>query len=83
MYSMKRMKQNCSRRLAAMPKPLNGNGRYMPGLDGLRALAVLAVIVYHLNVGLAGIARCRSVFRFVRLPYHGHPHYPMEKERAS
>ncbi|ATF12124.1 acetyltransferase [Brevibacillus brevis X23] len=32
-----------------MPKPLNDNGRYMPGLDGLRALAVLAVIVYHLN----------------------------------
>ncbi|TDF95405.1 acyltransferase family protein [Paenibacillus piri] len=36
-----------------MPKPLNGNGRYMPGLDGLRALAVFAVIVYHLNVGWA------------------------------
>ncbi|MBY0087434.1 acyltransferase family protein [Brevibacillus brevis] len=32
-----------------MPKPLNGNGRYMAGLDGLRALAVFAVIVYHLN----------------------------------
>lgn len=36
-----------------MPKPLNGNGRYMAGLDGLRALAVFAVIVYHLNVGWA------------------------------
>lgn len=36
-----------------MPKPLNGNGRYMPGLDGLRALAVFAVIAYHLNVGWA------------------------------
>ncbi|GIO99239.1 acyltransferase [Paenibacillus lautus] len=32
-----------------MPKPLKGNGRYMPGLDGLRAFAVLAVIVYHLD----------------------------------
>ncbi|KMZ44206.1 MULTISPECIES: acyltransferase family protein [Bacillales] len=36
-----------------MPKPLNGNGRYMAGLDGLRALAVFAVIIYHLNVGWA------------------------------
>ena len=23
--------------------------RYMPGLDGLRAIAVLAIIIYHLN----------------------------------
>jgi len=34
--------------------------RYMPGLDGLRALAVLAVIAYHLNLpwapgGLLGV----------------------------
>lgn len=27
--------------------------RYMPGLDGLRALAVLAVIAYHFNWGVA------------------------------
>lgn len=27
--------------------------RYMPGLDGLRTLAVFAVILYHLNVGWA------------------------------
>ncbi|SIS92628.1 acyltransferase family protein [Alicyclobacillus vulcanalis] len=32
-----------------MPKPMGGHGRYMPGLDGLRALAVLAVIAYHVN----------------------------------
>ncbi|UQZ81481.1 O-acetyltransferase OatA [Paenibacillus konkukensis] len=43
-----------------MPKPVNGTGRYMAGLDGLRALAVLVVIVYHLNVkwapgGLLGV----------------------------
>lgn len=23
--------------------------RYMPGLDGLRAIAVLGIIIYHLN----------------------------------
>ncbi len=30
-----------------------GKRRYMPGLDGLRALSVLAVIAYHLNFPLA------------------------------
>lgn len=30
-----------------------GARRYMPGLDGLRALAVLAVIAYHLNLSWA------------------------------
>jgi len=32
-----------------MPAPLKGTSRYMAGIDGLRALAVLAVIMYHLN----------------------------------
>src|SRR5918994_946965 len=32
-----------------MPKPVGNSQRYMPGLDGLRAIAVLAVIAYHLN----------------------------------
>jgi peptidoglycan/LPS O-acetylase OafA/YrhL/lysophospholipase L1-like esterase len=36
-----------------MPKPVRTDQRYMPGLDGLRALAVLAVIAYHLGVGWA------------------------------
>lgn len=36
-----------------MPKPLQQNGRYMPGIDGLRALAVFAVIAYHLNFSWA------------------------------
>lgn len=30
-----------------MPKPAGGDQRYLPGLDGLRALAVLAVIAFH------------------------------------
>jgi peptidoglycan/LPS O-acetylase OafA/YrhL len=32
-----------------MPKPVGSTQRYMPGLDGLRAIAVLAVIAFHLN----------------------------------
>lgn len=36
-----------------MPKPVRGGQRYLPGLDGLRALAVLAVIAYHLHLGWA------------------------------
>jgi peptidoglycan/LPS O-acetylase OafA/YrhL len=36
-----------------MPKPVGSSQRYMPGLDGLRAIAVLAVIAYHLNPALA------------------------------
>jgi peptidoglycan/LPS O-acetylase OafA/YrhL/lysophospholipase L1-like esterase len=30
-----------------MPKPMQSDQRYMPGLDGLRAVAVLAVIAFH------------------------------------
>ena len=36
-----------------MPRPIEGGQRYMPGLDGLRALAVLAVLAYHLEIGWA------------------------------
>ena len=36
-----------------MPEPLRSGQRYMPGLDGLRALAVFAVIAYHLGLGWA------------------------------
>ncbi|TQK63728.1 peptidoglycan-N-acetylmuramate O-acetyltransferase [Brevibacillus sp. AG162] len=44
-----------------MPEPIKGSSsRYMAGIDGLRALAVLAVIIYHLNYdwapgGLLGV----------------------------
>jgi peptidoglycan/LPS O-acetylase OafA/YrhL len=33
-----------------MPKPVEAGRSYIPGLDGLRAVAVLMVIAYHLNV---------------------------------
>ncbi|MGI8713107.1 MAG: acyltransferase family protein [Solirubrobacteraceae bacterium] len=36
-----------------MPEPLQRSSRYMPALDGLRALAVCAVIAYHLGLGWA------------------------------
>jgi peptidoglycan/LPS O-acetylase OafA/YrhL len=36
-----------------MPKPVDSGQRYLPGLDGLRALAVLAVIAYHEQFGWA------------------------------
>src|ERR1700757_4171919 len=36
-----------------MPKPVRGDQKYLPGLDGLRALAVAAVIAYHLGYGWA------------------------------
>lgn len=43
-----------------MPEPVERNQRYIPGLDGLRAIAVLAVIAYHLDFkwasgGLLGV----------------------------
>src|SRR6201984_1103268 len=36
-----------------MPKPVKGDQRYLPGLDGLRAVAVAAVLAYHLGYGSA------------------------------
>jgi peptidoglycan/LPS O-acetylase OafA/YrhL len=37
-----------------VPEPVRSGQRYVPGLDGLRALAVMAVIAYHLGFGWAG-----------------------------
>ena len=36
-----------------MPRPVESKHRYIAGLDGIRAIAVLAVIAFHLNVGWA------------------------------
>jgi len=36
-----------------MPEPVRSNQRYLPGLDGLRALAVGAVVAYHIGFGWA------------------------------
>jgi len=36
-----------------VPEPLSRERRYLPGLDGLRALAVSAVVAYHLGFGWA------------------------------
>jgi peptidoglycan/LPS O-acetylase OafA/YrhL len=36
-----------------VPEPVKRSQRYMPGLDGLRAVAVLAVVAYHLGLGWA------------------------------
>ncbi len=36
-----------------MPAPVRDDQRYLPGLDGLRALAVAAVVAYHVDLGWA------------------------------
>src|SRR6201987_4086260 len=42
----------CERALI-MPEPVRGDQKYLPGLDGLRAIAVAAVVAYHLGYGWA------------------------------
>jgi peptidoglycan/LPS O-acetylase OafA/YrhL/lysophospholipase L1-like esterase len=36
-----------------VPEPVRAGQRYLPGLDGLRAVAVLAVVAYHLGLSWA------------------------------
>jgi len=37
-----------------VPEPVEGARPYLPGLDGVRAIAVLGVIAYHVGLGWAG-----------------------------
>jgi peptidoglycan/LPS O-acetylase OafA/YrhL len=37
-----------------VPEPVEGARPYLPGLDGVRAVAVLGVIAYHIGLGWAG-----------------------------
>ena len=42
--------------------------RYLYGLDGLRAIAVIAIIIYHLNPKwLSGGFRCRYFLSFLAI----------------
>ncbi len=52
---------------------LSGGRRYMPGLDGLRALAVLAVVAFHLGFGWAsgGAARRGGLLHAEWISDHG------------
>ena len=54
------------------PRPVRP--RYVPALDGIRALAVVAVVLYHLDFGVARrrLPRRRGLLRPLRLPDH-HP----------
>lgn len=48
--------------------------KYVPSIDGLRALAVIAVIAYHLSFGWAsgGFLGVDIFFCFIRLFNHQH-----------
>jgi peptidoglycan/LPS O-acetylase OafA/YrhL len=36
-----------------VPRPVEGTSPYLPGLDGIRAVAVLSVVAFHLDLGWA------------------------------
>ena len=56
-----------------MPASDKPHSRYMPGLDGLRALALIGVMGYHWNFGFAGGGfRSQFILRTVRLSHYGY-----------
>ncbi len=66
-----------------MPEPVKHDRRYMPGLDGLRAIAVIGVMLLppQIRLGRRWAARRRCVLHPQRLPDHGHPAQPGEQGR--
>ena len=64
-----------------MPEPVGSDQRYLPGLDGLRAIAVATVVAYHLGYGwaqggLLGVSYYRWLFVDILV-------LPKEKRRAG
>ena len=49
-----------------MPEPLKQSSRYMPGLDGLRAVAVAAVIAYLTNTPASELSSEDDIERMLR-----------------
>ena len=62
-----------------MPEPVRSGQRYLPGLDGLRALAVLAVagLPPRAELGAGRITRRRRLLHAERLPHHRPPARPV------